>query len=52
MSDRKKFLQQVAMLTGAFSANSLFNQLYASEILTANKRVSQFSPTELAAGED
>ena len=52
MSDRKKFLQQVAMLTGAFSANSLFNQLYASEILTANKRVSQFSPTELAADED
>ena len=52
MSDRKKFLQQVAMLTGAFSANSLFNQLYASEILTANKRVSQFSLTELAADED
>ena len=52
MSDRKKFLQQVAMLTGAFSANSLFNQLHASEILTANKRVSQFSPTDLAADED
>ena len=52
MSDRKFFLQQVAMLTGAFSANSLFNQLHASEILTANKRVSQFSPTDLAADED
>ncbi len=52
MSDRKIFLQQVAMLTGAFSANSLFNQLHASEILTANKRVHQFSPTELAADED
>ncbi len=52
MSDRKKFLQQAAMLTGAFSANSLFNQLYAYEISTANKRVSQFSPTELASDED
>ena len=52
MSDRKNFLQQVAMLTGAFSANSLFNQLYASEISTANKRVNQFSPAELAADED
>ena len=52
MPDRKKFLQQVAMLTSAFSANSLFSKLHATEISTANKRVSQFSPAELAADED
>ncbi len=52
MPDRKKFLKQIALMGGAFSADNLFNELYAAEISVANKRVSQLTPIELAADED
>ena len=31
MSNRRNFLQQVGLMAGAFSANSLFNQAHAAE---------------------
>ena len=45
MSDsRRKFLQKAGLLAGAFSASSLFNQLYAADIEYANKKVAGLSP--------
>jgi selenocysteine lyase/cysteine desulfurase len=52
MPGRKKFLKQIALLGGAFSADNLFNRLHATEISEANKRVTKFTATELAADED
>ena len=52
MADRRKFIQQVGLMTGAFSANSLFNQLHAEEILSANQKVNRLLPIEVAADED
>jgi len=52
MPGRKQFLQQIGMMAGAFSVNSLFNELHATEISAANKKVSHFSATDLAADED
>ncbi|HEY5406230.1 MAG TPA: hypothetical protein VIJ92_04045 [Ginsengibacter sp.] len=37
MPNRKRFIQQIALMAGAFSANSLFNQVHAEEIQSANK---------------
>jgi uncharacterized membrane protein YgdD (TMEM256/DUF423 family) len=31
MANRRNFLQQVGLMAGAFSANSLFNQAHAAE---------------------
>ncbi|MBN8837550.1 MAG: aminotransferase class V-fold PLP-dependent enzyme [Sphingobacteriia bacterium] len=52
MQHRRKFLQQVGFLAGAFSANSLFNQLHAAEISSANKKVAHLSAGEVATDED
>jgi len=52
MSDRRKFIQQVSLLAGAFSTNSLFNQLHAAEIEKANEQVRHLSAAEVAADED
>jgi selenocysteine lyase/cysteine desulfurase len=52
MSGRRKFIQQAAMLAGAFSANSLFNQLHAADIASANQKVNHLSPIDVAADED
>lgn len=53
MSDsRRSFLQKAALLTGAFSANSLFNQLYAADIEAANKRISSLTAEQAATDED
>jgi len=52
MSGRKKFIQQIGLMAGAFSASSLFNQLHAEEISSANKKVKHLSPTDVAADED
>lgn len=35
MSGRKKFIQQLGLMAGAFSVNSIFNQLHAEEISSA-----------------
>jgi len=48
MSGRKHFLQQIGMMAGTFSVNSLFNELHAAEISAANKKVNHFSATDLA----
>ena len=52
MSGRKQFLKQLGLMAGAFSANSLFNQLHAAEITSANTRVKDFSALNLASDED
>ena len=52
MANRKKFIQQIGLMAGAFSANSLFNQLHAETITAANKKVLHLSPTDVAADED
>ena len=42
----------MALLAGAFSANSLFNQLHGEAILSANKKVQSLSPADVALDED
>src|SRR5438045_2724926 len=51
-SSRRSFLQKTGMLAGAFSLNSLYNQLYAADIESANERISSLTPQEAAADED
>src|SRR5437773_10918664 len=52
MKDRRKFLQQVALSAGAFSASSLFNQLLAKDFKEAEKKIADFSPEQGAGDED
>lgn len=52
MPGRKQFLKQIGLMAGAFSANSLFNQLHAAEINAANKKIQHLSPTDAAIDED
>lgn len=52
MQHRRKFIQQVGLLAGAFSANSLFNQAHAAEIDVANKKINHLSPEQIASDED
>lgn len=49
---RRKFLQKAGLLAGAFTANNLFNQLYAADIEYANKKVAGLSPGTVATDED
>ncbi len=50
--NRRSFLQKAGILAGAFSLNSLYNQLYAADIESANKKISSLSPEEAATDED
>ena len=52
MANRRKFIQQAALMAGAFSANSLFNQVHAEDISSANQKVKHLSPTDVAMQED
>jgi selenocysteine lyase/cysteine desulfurase len=52
MAHRRQFIQQVGLLAGAFSANSLFNQAHANSIITANKITQHLSPQQLTSDED
>ena len=52
MDSRRNFLQKAGLLTGAFSINSLFNEIHAADFETANKRVSHLSAEEIAEDED
>lgn len=52
MEPRRKFLQQFGLLAGAFSANSLFNQLHAASWESASRKVTGLSPEAIAADED
>jgi selenocysteine lyase/cysteine desulfurase len=52
MSDRRKFIQQVAVTAGAFSTGSLFNQLFARDFKNAGKSIAGLSPQQAAGEED
>jgi selenocysteine lyase/cysteine desulfurase len=52
VAQRRQFLQQVGMLAGAFSANSLFNQLHAASLEKASAKINLLSPEAAAADED
>ncbi len=52
MNERRKFVKQLGLAAGAFSAASLFNQLHAAEISTAAKKISHLTAEEAAADED
>jgi len=52
MTNRRHFLQKAGLLAGAFSSNSLFNQLYAADIEKATSKISQLNPQQVAGDED
>lgn len=52
MSGRRHFLKELGLMAGAFSSNSLFNQLHAAELSSADRRVKHLSPLEVATNED
>lgn len=52
MAQRRQFIQQVGLLAGAFSVNSLFNQAHANSIANANQSIKHLTPQQLAADED
>jgi selenocysteine lyase/cysteine desulfurase len=51
-SSRRSFLKSTAMLAGAFSAQSLFNQAHAAEWQAASRAVSPLNDLEVAQDED
>ena len=52
MSHRRKFLQQLALSAGAFSASSLFNKSFAADFQLAEKKLNGMPPEQAAADED
>lgn len=52
MNQRRAFIQKMGLLAGAFSANSLFNQLHAASFELAQKKVQLLTPEQTAADED
>ena len=52
MNQRRQFIQRMGLLAGAFSTNSLFQQLHAAEWEAAQARVASLSPEETATDED
>jgi selenocysteine lyase/cysteine desulfurase len=52
VNQRREFLQKMGLLAGAFSANSIFNQLHAANFESANSLVKHLSPAVVAADED
>lgn len=52
MQPRRQFIRQIGLLAGAFSAGSLFNQLYAASFEKANRHVLHLTDTQVAADED
>lgn len=52
MEQRRKFIQKMGLLAGAFSANSLFNQLHAASWDVAARKIQSLSPLDAAADED
>lgn len=51
-NNRRSFIKQAAVLTGAFSATSLFSQAHAADWTSALNRVSRLTPQEVAQDED
>ncbi|MEP6513327.1 MAG: aminotransferase class V-fold PLP-dependent enzyme, partial [Parafilimonas sp.] len=52
MSNRRKFLHQLALSAGAFSAGSLFNQSHGSAFEKANKAIESLSAQQISEDED
>ncbi|MEO7210182.1 MAG: aminotransferase, partial [Chitinophagaceae bacterium] len=52
MNHRRKFLQQLALSAGAFSASSLFNKSFAADFQIAEKKLNGMPPEQAAADED
>ncbi|RPA67531.1 aminotransferase class V-fold PLP-dependent enzyme [Cyclobacteriaceae bacterium YHN15] len=50
--NRRSFMKKAGALVGAFSMNSLFNQLHASEWQSIEARYNDFSAEEMATNED
>jgi selenocysteine lyase/cysteine desulfurase len=51
-NDRRIFLKQAAMLAGAFSVNSLFNQVHAADWQKASQKVKHLTDEKIAEDED
>jgi len=51
-TDRRNFIRQAAVLTGAFSAASLFNQAHAEDWKRAAKRIEHLDAAQAAQDED
>jgi len=51
-NDRRIFLKQAATLAGAFSVNSLFNQVHAADWQKASQKVKHLTDAQVAADED
>ena len=52
MEPRRKFIQKVGLLAGAFSVNSLFNQAHAASWEAASQRIQGLTPEAAAQDED
>lgn len=52
MNNRRRFFKQAAVLTGAFSASSLFNMAHAEEWSRAAKKIDHLTPLQAAEDED
>jgi selenocysteine lyase/cysteine desulfurase len=52
MEPRRKFIQKMGLLAGAFSAGSLFNELHAASWDSAAQKLTGLSPEAIAADED
>lgn len=51
-NSRRRFLQQASALTGALSLGSLFQEVHAETLATANEKVAGLSPEAIATNED
>ncbi|MGF7079168.1 aminotransferase class V-fold PLP-dependent enzyme [Mucilaginibacter sp. UYCu711] len=51
-ANRRNFIKQAAVLTGAFSATSLFNQAHAEGFNNAAKKIAHLTPMQAAQDED
>jgi selenocysteine lyase/cysteine desulfurase len=51
-NDRRIFLKQAATLAGAFSVNSLFNQVHAADWKEASQKVKHLTDAQVAGDED
>lgn len=52
MEPRRKFIQKMGLMAGAFSAGSLFDQLHAADLANAAQKISHLTPLEAAQDED
>src|SRR6478735_3617484 len=51
-NSRRNFFYKAGLMAGAFSTNSLFNQLHAAEIEKAASRINGLDPLQVAGDED